>query len=193
MKAGKPLPYLMHRYQWLIPGWHGEAIRPMYYKQMAEGMCLLHDAGVGNFANLQIELPPSELVVLYPNDTSRGPGTARPNSDHLSVSLSIRLERPRYVRAILLRYSTPIQGNTSVQVEMDCQTESGDVSHDAADYERTPGQSVAASWVDRTIDLVSIRCRCADGQPRIDKIALLVPAKATPSDLLIGNLFFRFH
>jgi len=190
MKTGKPLPYLMQRYQWLIPGWHGNGIHPMFYAQMADGMQLLRDAGVGNFANLEIDLPPSNLVVLYPKDAVT---TEKRNPDDLPGSLSIRLDRPRYVRAILVRYSTPAQGNESIEMEFDCRAASAAVSHDATDYERTPAHGVGASWVDRTIDEVSIRCRCGDGQPRIEKIALLVPAEATPSDLLIGNLFFRFH
>src|SRR5262249_53833967 len=135
----------------------------------------------------------SELVVLYPKDTSPGSRTGTPNPDDLPGSLSIRLERPRYVRAILVRYSTPAEGNASIQVEFDSMAASADVVHDRADYERTPGHGVAASWVDRNITELSIRCRCVNGQPRIQKIALLVPAEATPSDLRIGNLFFRFY
>jgi hypothetical protein len=192
VKEGKPLPYLMQRYQWLIPGWHGNGILPMHYVQMADGMQLLRDAGVANFANLEIDLPPSDLVVLYPNDRTSGHTMGKRDADPPG-SLSIRLDRPRYVRAILLGYSTPAQGSESIQVEFDCKDASADVSHDATEYERTPAHGVAAGWVDRTIDELSVRCRSAGGQPRIEKIALLVPAEATPDELRIGNLFFRFH
>jgi hypothetical protein len=193
IKTGKPLPYLMHRYQWLIPGWHGNGIFPVHFAQMAEGMRLLHDAGVGNFAQLQTDLPPSDLVVLDPNDTIAGVASAKRNAGVLSGSLSIHLSRPRYVRAILVLYSTPVQGSASVRVQVDYRTSSAEVIGDVTDYERTPGYGVGASWVDRTIDELSITCRCADGQPRIEKVALLVPADATPSRLLLGNLFFRFR
>jgi hypothetical protein len=193
LKAGKPLPYLMQRYQWLIPGWHGKGIYPYFYAQMADGMQLLREAGVPNFANLQIDLPPSDVVILYPKDAKPGATPRKRNPDDLPSSLSIPLDRTRYVRAILVCYSWPAEGNESVQVQFDYKGASADISHDSAEYERIPGPGIAASWVDRPISELSIRCRSGRGRPEIEKVALLVPAETTPNDLRIGNLFFRFH
>jgi hypothetical protein len=166
---------------------------PVHFTQMAEGMRLLRDAGVANFANLQTDLPPSDLVVLYPKNKTPGHTIGTTDVDHLPGALSIRLDRPQSVRAILLVYSTPAQGNALINVEFDCKAASADVFHDATEYEPTLGHGVGASWVNRTIDELFIRCRCGNGHPLIEKVALLVPAEATPGDLLIGNLFFRFH
>jgi hypothetical protein len=156
---------------------------------MAQGLRDLSEAGVANFANLQSDLPPSDMVVVYPNPGSTD--AMRPREP--PSSLSIHLDQPRYVRAILLRYSTPAQGKESIEVEFSCRAASADVSHDSVEYERTPRHGVAASWVDHKIDELSVSCRCVDGRPRIEKIALLVPAQTTPDELRMGNPFFRFH
>src|SRR5262249_44322467 len=65
IRAGKRLVYILHRHQWLIPGWHDEGIPNVHYVQMANGMRLLRQAGVPGFAELQDGLPPSNEVIVY--------------------------------------------------------------------------------------------------------------------------------
>src|SRR5262249_2527720 len=66
VSAGKPLPYVPQRKQWLIPSWDGPAFGSLAYLHADSGLRLLREAGFPNFANLQIDLPPSELAIVYP-------------------------------------------------------------------------------------------------------------------------------
>jgi hypothetical protein len=202
VEAGKPLAYVLHRNQWLIPSWDGPAYNSEAYLHADTGLRLLHQEGVPNFANLRVDLPPSEMIIVYRPDAKQTVASRRGQEG--PGSFSIDLERPQKVRAILALCTGPVPPPVAIHVDFSWRKTSADRAssrdrsasdggQDWVDIDGTIYNCVAATWIDETIDRFRIECRSPGGPVRIRKVGLLIAADVTPPQLQVDNLFFRFR
>jgi hypothetical protein len=207
VQAGKPLPYVLHRNQWMIPGWDGPAFNSLAYLDADSGLRLLHDAGVPNFVNLRVDLPPSDLELVYsagarPKETSAPakniePALAAQEAQDRPGSFSIELKRPQRVRAILVLCAGPsVPGDIHVDFDWRLTHPHSTWTDGGRDWVNVDGtiyNCVAATWIDETIDRFRVECRSPDGVVQIRKVGLLIAAVSTPPQFQVDNLFFRFR
>jgi hypothetical protein len=188
MNAGKPLMYVIHHHRWWVPhGWSWSA-----YLEMKRGMELFHDAKWPAFAQMRLDWPEvnQEIVFEGPHARSQKPGS---HSQSGEGQVSIRLDRPRRIYAIMVRFA-PIGQRTGWQPAIvRIHWPGGPPQGEDILLSRLPDDLTACAWVDRDIDRIEVDWSPADSV-RAERIGCLVPTAFTPLELRAGrpNPFFKF-